>query len=351
MKRAFKLYRPRGGIFAGKGARAMAAVAVTVAATAATIAAIAVPGIASAQGADKYPSHPIRLIVPFGAGGGTDIQARIIAQEMGKVLGQTVVVENRPGAGGNIGAAFVAQSKPDGYTLLVGSTGTHGANQFLYSKLPYDPVKDFTPITLLATFDNVVVVPESSKVHTLKELVDAAKANPGKLNYGVTTVGSSSHLAVEKFNRDAGIKAGAVPYNGAGQATTDLLAGRLDYMLDLVGTQIGNIQAGKVRPIATTALKRNAVLPNVPTIAESGYPGFSAVGWVGLFGPAGMPKAAVDTLYKAIEKVYASPDFQATMRARSFDIAAMPPAEYAKFLENERKKWGTVVRESNIKLD
>ncbi|ALM86490.1 tripartite tricarboxylate transporter substrate binding protein [Bordetella sp. N] len=307
------------------------------------------PGLASA--ADRYPDHAIRLIVPFAAGGGTDIMARIIAQDVGKELGQTIVVENRPGAGGGIGAAFVGQAKPDGYTLLIGSTGTHGANQFLYSKLPYDPVKDFTPISVLATFDNVLVVPESSKVHTLKDLIDTAKKNPGKLNYGVTTVGSSSHLAVEKFKRDAGIEAGAVPYNGAGQATTDLLAGRLDFMLDLLGTQQGNIKSGKVRPIATSDTKRNALLPDVPTIAESGYPGFSAVGWIGLFGPANLPPAVVDTLYKAIDKVYSSPDFQATMRARSFDIDHMPPAEFTKFLAGERTKWGTVVREANIKLD
>ncbi len=319
------------------------------AAGAVSAALLCAPGLAAA--ADSYPDHAIRLIVPFAAGGGTDIMARIVAQDVGKELGQTIVVENRPGAGGNIGAAFVAQSKPDGYTLLIGSTGTHGANQFLYSKLPYDPVKDFTPVSVLNTFDNVLVVPASSQVHTLKELVDLAKKNPGKLNYGVTTVGSSSHLAVEKFKRDAGIQAGAVPYNGAGQATTDLLAGRLDFMLDLVGTQQGNIKAGKVRPIATTDLKRNAVLPDVPTIAESGYPGFSAVGWIGLFGPANLPPAVVDRLYKAIDKVYNSPDFQATMRARSFDIAHMPPAQFAKFLADERAKWGAVVREANIKLD
>jgi len=319
------------------------------AAGAASAVLLTAPGLSAA--ADSYPDHAIRLIVPFAAGGGTDIMARIIAQDVGKELGQTIVVENRPGAGGGIGAAFVGQAKPDGYTLLVGSTGTHGANQFLYSKLPYDPVKDFTPISVLATFDNVVVVPESSKVHTLKELVDLAKKNPGKLNYGVTTVGSSSHLAVEKFKRDAGIEAGAVPYNGAGQASTDLLAGRLDFMLDLVGTQQGNIKAGKVRPIATTDSKRNALLPDVPTIAESGYPGFNAVGWIGLFGPANLPPAVVDKLYKAIDKVYNSPDFQATMRSRSFDIAHMPPAEFTKFLAGERDKWGTVVREANIKLD
>ncbi|WP_233238443.1 tripartite tricarboxylate transporter substrate binding protein [Bordetella sp. LUAb4] len=318
------------------------------AAGAASAVLLAAPGLAAA---DSYPDHAIRLIVPFAAGGGTDIMARIIAQDVGKELGQTIVVENRPGAGGGIGAAFVGQAKPDGYTLLVGSTGTHGANQFLYSKLPYDPVKDFTPISVLVTFDNVLVVPESSKVHTLKELIDQAKKNPGKLNYGVTTVGSSSHLAVEKFKRDAGIEAGAVPYNGAGQASTDLLAGRLDFMLDLLGTQQGNIKAGKVRPIATTDTKRNALLPDVPTIAESGYPGFNAVGWIGLFGPANLPPAVVDRLYKAIDKVYNSPDFQATMRARSFDIAHMPPPAFTKFLAGERDKWGAVVREANIKLD
>ena len=308
-------------------------------------------GGAAAAADGAYPDRAIRVIVPFAAGGGTDIMARMVAQEVGKELGQSVVVENRPGAGGGIGAAFVAQSKPDGYTLLVGSTGTHGANQFLYSKLPYDPVKDFTPVSVLATFDNVVVVPESSKVQSLQELIAAAKKNPGKLNYGITTVGSSAHLAVEKFRRDAGIEAGAVPYNGAGQSTTDLLAGRLDFMLDLVGTQLGNIKSGKLRPIATTDLKRNAALPDVPTIAESGYPGFSAVGWVGLFGPADMPQATLDTLSKAITKVYASPDFQATMRARSFEPVSMTPADFSTFLANEREKWGTVVREANIKLD
>jgi len=318
------------------------------AASTAAAALLAAPGLSAAA---DYPSQPIRVIVPFAAGGGTDIMARLISQEVGKELGQPMVVENRPGAGGAIGASFVAKAQPDGYTLLVGSTGTHGANEFLYSKLPYDPVADFSPISVLVTFDNVVVVPEASKVRTLKELIDTAKAQPGRLNYGVTTVGSSSHLAVEKFRHDAGIEASPIPYNGAGQATNDLLAGRLDFMLDLVGTQQANIEAGKLRPLATTNLQRNPVLPNVPTIAESGYPGFSAVGWVGLFGPAGMPQAAVDRLYQAIDKVYSSPEFQAAMRARSFDIAHMPPAEFSKFLAGEREKWGAVVRDANIKLD
>jgi tripartite-type tricarboxylate transporter receptor subunit TctC len=317
-------------------------------------AALGVATVLASSGAradDVYPSRTIKLVVPFAAGGGTDIQARMIAQELGKVLGQSVIVENHPGAGGNIGAKYVATSPADGYTLLVGSTGTHAANQFLYATLPYDPVKDFAPVTLLSTFDNVLVVPQASPVKTIQDLVAMAKKSPGKLNYGVTTIGSSSHLAVEKFKRDAGIEASAVPYNGAGQATTDLLGGRLDFMLDLVGTQIGNIQAGKVRPIATTAAKRNAVLKDVPTIAESGYPGFSAVGWNGLFAPAATPPAVVEKVYEAIKQAYASPEFQASMRARSFDIAAMPPKEYAQFLQQERAKWGAVIQEAHIKLD
>jgi tripartite-type tricarboxylate transporter receptor subunit TctC len=322
----------------------------SLAASIAAVAAAAVlPGLAHAQ--SNWPTHSIRWIVPFAAGGGTDVQARLIAQEVGKILGQTIVVENRPGAGGNIGAAFVAQSPKDGYTMLVGSTGTHTANQFLYSKLPYDPVKDFTPISLLVTFDNVFVVPENSDIHTLKQLVDKAKQNPGKLTYGVSTIGSSSHLAIEKFKRDTGITATMIPYNGAGQATTDLLGGRLDFMLDLVGTQYGNLKAGKVRPLANTALKRNAVLPDVPTVAESGYPGFSAIGWIGLFGPAGMPREAVDKTAKAIAQAYADPAFAKLMQERSFDIMAMPPAQFDTFLATERAKWGTVIKESNIKLD
>ena len=305
---------------------------------------------ARAQSSD-FPTKSIRMVVPFAAGGGTDIQARIVAQEMGKILGQSVVVENRPGAGGAIGAKLVATSPADGYTLLIGSTGTHSANEFLYSNLSYDPVKDFSPVSLIATFDNVVVVPEASPIKTLAELISFAKANPGKLNYGVTTIGSSSHLAIEKFKRDAGIVATAINYNGAGQAMVDLLSGRLDFMLDLVGTQINNIKAGKLRPIANTAATRNPVIPQVPTIAESGFPGFSAVGWTGMFAPAGTSPAVVDKLYQALKKVYGMHEVQENMKTRGFDIMDMPPREYTKFLADERSKWSMVIREARIKLD
>jgi tripartite-type tricarboxylate transporter receptor subunit TctC len=313
--------------------------------------AIVLPNAAAAQPGDAYPSRPVTLVVTFAAGGGTDIQARIIARALEPVLGQPVIVENRPGAGGSIGTQAVATAKPDGYTLLVGSTGTHAANQYLYAKLPYDPVKDFAPVTVLATFNNVVVVPASSPIKSLQELIAAAKKNPGKLNYGITTVGSSSHLAVEKFKHDAGLDIVGVPYNGAGLATTDLLGGRLDFMLDLVGTQFENISAGKLRPLATTALARSPVLVGVPTIAESGFPGFSAIGWVGLFAPAATPPAIVNKLAAAVKKAYESPELQASMRSRGFDLATMTPQEYTKFLEEERVKWSAVIRDAQIKLE
>jgi len=331
--------------------RAVRILAVATAALALTGGDGAIRAAAAAESPSQYPSRTIQLIVPFAAAGGTDIQARMVAQAMGKILGQTIVVENRPGAGGSIGARSVASAAPDGYTLLVGSTGTHTANEFLYSKLPYDSVKDFTPITLLATFDNALFVPASSQIKSLAELIDFAKKNPGKLTYGVTTIGSSSHLAVEKFKRDAGIDAVGVPYNGAGLAMADLLGGRLDFMLDLVGTQHGNIESGKVRAIATTAAQRNAVLKGVPTVADSGYPGFSAIGWIGLFAPANTPPEIAQKVHAAVDRAYRTPELQSAMRTRGFDIAAMPPQEFGKFLAEQRAKWGTVIREAKIKLD
>ncbi|MGE4370675.1 MAG: Bug family tripartite tricarboxylate transporter substrate binding protein [Burkholderiaceae bacterium] len=305
----------------------------------------------SAQAQSAYPNAPVKLVVPFAPGGGTDFQARAIAKAMEPILKQTVVVENRPGAGGNIAARYVADAKPDGYTILVGSTGTHGTNEFLYPNLPYDPEKDFEPVSLISTFDNVVVVPATSSIKTLKELIDKAKAEPGKLNYGITTVGSSSHLAVEHFRREAGLNMQGIPYNGASLATTDLLGGRLDVMLDLVSTQLGSLQGGKVRPLATTGNERSPVLPDVPTVAESGYPGFSAIGWIGLFAPAGTPENALNTLHDALAKAYESTELRKSFESRGIAPATLTPKEYAKFLEDERKKWSTLIKEANIKIN
>jgi tripartite-type tricarboxylate transporter receptor subunit TctC len=305
----------------------------------------------NADAAETYPSRSVLMVVPFAAGGGTDIEARVTAQELGKALGETFIIENRPGAGGNIGAQYVGRQRGDGYTLLFGSTGTHVANQYLYKHLPFDPVKDFVPVTLIAIFDNVVVVPEKSPFKTFKEMVAFAKANPGKLSYGIGTIGSSSYLAAETLKHAAGIQATAIPYNGSGQAMTDLLSGRLDFMIDLVGTQFPNIKAGKLRPIATTGDKRNENTPDIPTVAELGYPGYNAIGIIALFAPAGTPQAIVDKLYKTIDTIFRAPSFQKTMEGRGFEFVSMEPGKLAAFLVEERQKYSTVIERANIHLD
>lgn len=324
-----------------------------VAATA--VAATALSGLSNASDVrpdPAYPSKPIRLIVPFTPGGGADIQGRIIAKELGRLLGQSVIVENRPGANGGIGAKIVASAEPDGYTLLVGSTGTHSTNEFLYSKKqPYDSVKDFAPISLISTFDNGIIVPANSPIKTLADIVAAAKKAPGKQMYGVTVLGAASHLAVEMFKRDADIDVTAVPYSGSSPATIDLLGGRLDFMSDVLATQHANITSGKVRLIVTTDQKRSPVFPDTPTIAELGYPGFTAVGWLGLFAPAGTPPSIVEKLSRTLKKVYESPEIAQMMTARGFDAVAMSPEEFTQFLAKEREKWSKVIREAGLKLD
>lgn len=304
-----------------------------------------------AHAASDYPSRPINLVVPFPPGGPTDAMARRLAEGLGKQLNQNILVENRAGAGGNIGAQYVAHQPADGYTLLFGSTGTHIANQYLYTHLPYDPVKDFVPVTMIAIFDNVLVVPENSPFHTFKELVDYAKKNPGKLTYGIGTIGSSSYLAAETLKFAAGIEATAIPYNGSGQAMTDLLGGRLDFMIDLVGTQFPNIKAGKLRPIATTGKTRNANTPDIPTVEESGYPGYNAIGIIGLFAPAGTPPAVVDKLYQNIKTIYDAPAFKQSMEGRGFEFVTMAPDKFAGFLVEEREKYSAAIKRANIHLD
>jgi len=319
------------------------------------VAATALSGLSNASDVrpdPAYPSKPIRIIVPFPPGGGADIQGRIIAKEIGLLLGQNVIVENRSGANGGIGARIVASAEPDGYTLLVGSTGTHSTNEFLYSKeQPYNSVKDFAPISLISTFNNGFIVPASSPIKTLADLVAAAKKAPGELMYGVTVLGAASHLAVEMFKRDAGINVTAVPYTGSPPATMDLLGGRLNFMSDVLATQRANITSGKVRLIVTTDLKRSPVFPDTPTIAELGYPGFTAVGWLGLFAPAGTPPSIVEKLSRTLKKAYENPEIAQQLTSRGFDAVAMSPEEFTQFLANEREKWSKVIREAGLKLE
>jgi tripartite-type tricarboxylate transporter receptor subunit TctC len=300
--------------------------------------------------AQAYPSKPIKLLVPITAGGGTDILARAVGQELQRILGKPVIVENRPGANGTIGTQLAAQAAPDGHTILVGSIGTHGVNEYLYRKLPYDPVKDFEPVTLLAKYNNVIVVAANSPIRSLKELVQQAKQQPGVLNYGITVIGSSSHLAVEKFKSDASIKVQDIPYNGAMQATTDMIGGRTHFMFDTVVSQYGQIEGKKVRAIATTALKRSPALPDVPTVAEQGYPGFDVVGWTGLFVPAGTPASITEKIAAAVKKAFESPEMQRT-GSRGVELVATTPREFGEFAAQERIKWAKVIKQANITLE
>lgn len=303
-----------------------------------------------AQGAD-WPAKPITLVVPIAPGGGTDIIARAVANELGPVLGQSIVVQNKAGANGTIGTAAVAREAPDGYTIMVGSIGTHAANDCLY-KLPYDPIKDFEPIALLAKYNNVFIVNADSPIQSIPDLVERAKAAPGKLAHAVTVIGSSSHLAIERFKQVAGVDMLAVPYNGALAATTDLMGGRVDLMLDTVVSQYGNISAGKMRALGTTmASARSPVLPDVKTVAEQGYPDFDTVGWTGLFAPAGTPAAIVEKIAAGLQQVYDTEKLQKSLGSKGLDVTTTTPAEFAKYVAQERDTWCDVIKQANIKVD
>lgn len=299
----------------------------------------------------NWPTRSIDLVVPIAPGGGTDIIARAVANELGTVLGQSVVVHNKAGANGTIGTNAVARSPNDGYTIMVGSIGTHAANDCLYD-LPYDPLKDFVPIALLAKYNNVFIVRSDSPIQSIEDLVKRAKADAGGLTHAVTVIGSSSHLAIERFKQVADIDMLTVPYNGALAATTDLLGGRVDLMLDTVVAQYGNISVGKVRALGSTmADARSAVLPDVKTVAEQGYPEFDTVGWTGLFAPAGTPPEVVEKIAKALQDVYATGKLQGTLGSKGLDVTTTTPAEFSKFVADERDVWCDVIKRANIKVN
>jgi tripartite-type tricarboxylate transporter receptor subunit TctC len=297
-----------------------------------------------------YPSRPIRFLVPFAAGGGADIIARQVGKAIEPILGQPVVIENKPGANGMIGSELGARAAPDGYTVLVGSIGTHGTNQYLYPKLAYDPAKDFVPVTLMTKTNNVLVVPAGSPIKSLQELITAARQKPGTLNSGIPAIGDTAHLAFEKFRRDANIEVVGVPYNSVNGAVSDLLGGRLDFMFASIVTQNPQIQAGKLRPLVTTDATRSPVLPNVPTLSESGFPGFVATGWIGLFVPAGTPNEIVEQLSAAVRKAYQSPEFMQVLRAGGDPIASTPK-EFNDLIIADRAKWSKVIQDANVKLE
>jgi len=315
-----------------------------------TIAASLASGHALAQ-APAYPSKPIRLVVPFPPGGATDILAREVGQKLTEAWGQSVIVDNRPGAGGNIGAELVAKAAPDGYTLLMGTVGTHAINASLYAKLPYDHIKDFAPVILVAGVPNVLVVNPALPVGTVGELIAYAKANPGKLNFASSGNGTSIHLSGELFKVMAGVDMTHVPYKGSAPAVQDLIAGQVQLMFDNLPPSLPQIKAGKLRALAVTSATRAAALPDVPTMAESGLPGFEASSWFGILAPAGTPSTIVAKLNAEVAKWLATPEAKEKLSKQGANAAGGSPDDFARHIAAETTKWAKVVKDSGAKVD
>ena len=301
--------------------------------------------------AQAWPAKPIKLIVPFPAGGGTDIIGRELAQKVAGNAGWTIVVDNKPGSGGNLGVDAAAKSPADGYTLVLGQTSNLAINPTLYSKLPYDPVKDLSPVGLVASAPLVIVVSADSPYKTLADVVKAAKEKPGSINFATSGNGTVAHLAAESFQKVAGIKLTHIPYKGAAQGATDVISGQVQLYVSSIPTLIGHIKSGKMRPIAVTSLKRVDDLAQVPTIAESGYKGFDAVTWFGLLAPAGTPKDVIAKLNADINKALKDPELQKKLGDQGADVAGSTPEAFAKLIRDEIGRWGPLVKESGAKVD
>jgi tripartite-type tricarboxylate transporter receptor subunit TctC len=315
------------------------------------IAGVLLAACAAAASAQSFPSKPIRIVVPFPPGGTTDVLARAAAQKLSDTLGQPAVVDNRPGAGGNIGAELVAKSPPDGYTLLMGTVGTHAINPALYPKMPYDHIRDFAPVILVAGVPNVLVINPSLPVNSVQELVAYARANPGKLNFASSGSGTSIHLSGELFKTAAGLSMTHVPYKGSAPALMDLIGGQVQLMFDNLPSALPQIKAGKLKALAVTSRERAPALPNVPTIAESGFPGFEASSWFGLLAPAGTPQPVIATINGEVAKWLASPDAKEKLLAQGANAAGGTPEDFAKHIAAETAKWQKVVKESGAKVD
>jgi tripartite-type tricarboxylate transporter receptor subunit TctC len=302
-------------------------------------------------GAQAYPTRPVKLVVPFPPGGSLDITGRLIAQRLSEMWGQAVVVENKPGAGGNIGADFVAKSPPDGYTILLGALSTHAVNPNLYAKMPYDAVKDFAPITLLATTPNVLVVNPSLPVNSVQDLVAYAKANPGKLSFGSGSNGSAGHLAGELFKVDTGTDIVHIPYKGGAPATQALLAGDVQFMFDNLANATPQVKAGKLKALAVTTAERSRLAPELPTMAEAGLPGFDISTWFGLLAPAGTPKDVIARWNAEVTKILNSPDMRERLTALGAEAAPTTPEQFAAFIQREIPKYARIVKASGAKVD
>jgi tripartite-type tricarboxylate transporter receptor subunit TctC len=300
--------------------------------------------------AQPYPNRAIRIIAPFPAGGLVDVLARAIADEMGKSLNQTIIIENKPGAGGNIGADIVAKAAPDGYTLLMTSPGIQSINQFLYKSMPFEPEKAFAPVSIVADMPMLVVVHPKTGIKTLKELIAFAQANPGKLNFGSAGVGTTGHLGQALLTHVAKINVNHIPYRGAAPSVKDLIAGQIDGVVDNPPTVIAHIQAGTITALALAGKQRLPQLANVPTAAEAGLPGWQASSWFGLVAPAGTPPEIVKRLNDEVAKAVRATSLQQFSAKTGAAVLSNSPAEFARLIVDERKKWGEIVKAAKIPM-
>ncbi len=307
-----------------------------------------VPAIAQT---DAWPSKPLRVIVPFPAGGGTDIVARDVTQKMSVTTKWTFVIDNKPGSGGNLGIDTAAKAPADGYSLVVGQTSNLAINPSLYSKLPYEPIKDLTPVGLIGNAPLVLVVATDSPFKTLGDVVKAARAQPSFINYATSGNGTVAHLATELLQREAGIKLTHIPYKGATQGINDVIGGQVQLYISSVPTMLGHIKNGKLRPLAVTAAKRTDDLPQTPTVAESGYKGFEAVTWFGLLGPAKLPASVVNTVNTELNKALNSPDLRKKLEDQGLNVTPSSSDEFAKLIKADITKWAQVVKDSGAKVD
>ena len=318
--------------------------------TAATLIALAAGLPLHALAQDTWPSKPIRIVVPFAAGGTSDALARLLAQKLQEVLKQTVIVDNRAGAGGVIGADVVAKAAPDGYTLLLGTIASHAINPALQPKMPYDSTKDFAPVFFVGNIANVLLVGAQQPYKNAKELIAAAKAKPGTIAFGTPGAGSSQHLSGEKFRLDAGVDLIHVPYKGSGPSVQDLIAGQIPMSFDTALTALPHITSGKIRALAVTTAKRAKVLPDVPTLAESGLKGFDVASWQAIFAPAGTPAPIVKRLNDELTKIVAQTEVAARFYTMGVENLPMTPAQFGEFQRAEVVKWAKIVKDGNVKM-
>jgi len=313
--------------------------------------ALALTGALDRAAAQTYPNRTITLVIPFAPGGSTSIVGRVIADKMSQLLGQSIVVDNRPGAGGTVGTKYVAKSDPDGYTLLLGYTGTLAIGPSIYKEVGYDPTKDFAPIGMIGNAPSALVVHPSFPAHTVAELIAYAKANPGKVNFGSAGVGSVNHITGEYFARSAGIQLVHIPYKGTGPALTDLLGGHIPMALAPIPATNPNVAAGLLRALAVTGKIRNSLMPNVPTLAESGLPGFEASLYYGLVAPAGTPRPVIDKLNTELRAALASDEVRKQLAQDGTEITPGTPEDYGDFIDKDEKKWAELVKASGVEQE